>query len=130
MATQKWNGLAADLAGINNTSPLVLQIDAGRNKLATTTQDFSCKLGRIEDLVTELDSLRFGCPALASVTVHRACVQLVFLGLEAELKFTVQVQIGESTMLSSATYPVAVGVLIEHSCACPVSSATMCMYDG
>ena len=114
MATQKWHGLAADLAGIDSTSPLVLQLDAGKNKLASATQDFSCKLGRIEDLVTELDSLRFGCPALASVTVHRRYVQLVFLGLEAELKFTVQVQIGESTMFSSGTYPVAVILMIEH----------------
>lgn len=101
MATQKWHNLAAELAGVKETtSPLVLQLDtaqAGKNKLAVTIQDFSCKLGRIEDLVTELDSLRFGCPALASVTVQQGCVQLVFLGLEAELKFTVQVQIGKST---------------------------------
>lgn len=97
MATQKWHDLAAELAGITGSaSPLVLQANAGKNELAATIQGFSCKLGRIEDLVTELDSLRFGCPALASVTMQRGRVQLVFLGLEAELKFTVQVEIGES----------------------------------
>ena len=99
MATQKWHCLAAALAGIEGTtSPLVLQFNAaqiGNTRMAATVQDFSCKLGRIEDLVLELDSLRFSCPALASVTVQRTRVQLVFLGLEAELKFTVWLEIGE-----------------------------------
>lgn len=99
MATQKWHPLAAAMAGIQGTtSPLIVQFDAARidsNNMAATVQDFSYKLGRIEDLVQELDTLRFSCPALASVTVQRTCVQLVFLGLEAELKFTVWLEIGK-----------------------------------
>lgn len=77
---------------------MVLQFDAaqiGSTHMAATVRDFSCKLGRIEDLVQELDTLRFSCPALTSVTVQRTGVQLVFLGLEAELKFTVWLEIGE-----------------------------------
>ena len=91
--------MAAALAGIEGTtSPSVLQVNAaetGNTRMAAIVQNFSCKLGRIEDLVHELDSLRFSCPALASVTVQRTRVQLVFLGLEAELKFTVWLEIGE-----------------------------------
>ena len=99
MATQKWHPLAAALAGVEGTTlPRLLQFDAaqvGKAHMAATVHDFSCKLGRIEDLVKELDSLRSSCPALASVTVQRKCVQLVFLGLEAELKFTVRLEIGK-----------------------------------
>lgn len=99
MATQKWHPLAAVMAGIQgDTSPLIVQFDAARidsNHMAATVQDFSYKLGRIEDLVQELDTLRFSCPALARVTVQRTRVQLVFLGFEAELKFTVWLEIGE-----------------------------------
>ena len=99
MATQKWHPLAAALAGIEGTtSPLVLQITAaqiGNTRMAAIVQEFSCRLGRIEDLIHELDTLRFSCPALASVTVQRTRIQLVFLGLEAELKFTVWLEIGE-----------------------------------
>ena len=99
MATQKWHPLAAALAGIEGTtSPLVLQIHAaqiGNTRMAAIVQEFSCRLGRIEDLIHELDTLRFSCPALASVTVQRTRIQLVFLGLEAELKFTVWLEIGE-----------------------------------
>lgn len=87
------------MAGIEGTtSPLVVHFDAaqiGSDHIAATVQNFSYKLGRIEDLVQELDTLRFSCPALANVTVQGTCVQLVFLGLEAELKFTVWLDIGK-----------------------------------
>lgn len=58
-------------------------------------QDFSCKLGRIESLVQELDSLRLTCPALSGVTAHNRHVSLVFLGLEAEVKFSVEIDVGK-----------------------------------
>lgn len=100
MATQRWHPLAATLAGLEGTAfPFTLPInaaDTGNSHVAAAIQDFSCKLGRIEDLVKELDSLRLHCPALSSVTTHGKVVQLMFLGLEAELKFTVQVEIGKA----------------------------------
>ena len=99
LATQRWHPVAAALAGIEETTaPFALAFntaDSGSTQMSATVQEFSCKLGRIEDLVQELDSLRLNCPALASVTVQGKCVQLVFLGLEAELKFTVQIEIGK-----------------------------------
>ena len=100
MATQRWHPLAATLAGLEGTaSAFTLPFnaaDAGNSRVAATIQDFSCKLGRIEDVVQELDSLPLQCPALSSVTAQGRVVQLMFLGLEAEVKFTVQVEIGKA----------------------------------
>lgn len=123
MATQKWHPLAAAMAGIQGTtSPLVVQFNAaqiGSNHMAAAVQDFSYKLGRIEDLVQELDNLRFSCPALASVTVQRTRVQLVFLGLEAELKFTVWLEIGKHCKLHRAQHDSdVVGRVVECLCSC------------
>ncbi len=97
--TQRWHRLAASLADIDSSVSrpgLCFSIAHGRaDQVAAAVQDFSCKLGRIEGLVQELDSLRLDCPALSSVTAHNRHVSLVFLGLEAEVKFSVQIDIGE-----------------------------------
>lgn len=97
--TQRWHQLAASLADIDSSTSrpgLCFSIAHGRaDQVAAAVQDFSCKLGRIEGLVQELDSLRLDCPALSSVTAHNRHVSLVFLGLEAEVKFSVQIDIGE-----------------------------------
>ncbi len=97
--TQRWHQLAASLADIDSSTSrpgLCFSIAHGRaDQVAAAVQDFSCKLGRIEGLVQELDSLRLNCPALFSVTTHNRHVSLVFLGLEAELKFSVQIDVGE-----------------------------------
>ncbi|DBB09035.1 TPA: hypothetical protein ACH3X3_007660 [Trebouxia sp. C0006] len=96
--TQRWHQLAASLADIDSSVSrpgLCFSIAHGRaDQVAAAVQDFSCKLGRIEGLVQELDSLRLDCPALSSVTAHNRHVSLVFLGLEAEVKFSVQIDIG------------------------------------
>ncbi len=97
--TQRWHHLAASLAGIEVSSlPAVLSFsiaDATVIQIAATVKEYSCKLGRIEDLIHELDGLRLNCPSLSSVTAHKTCVALVILGLEAELKFSVQIEIGK-----------------------------------
>ena len=64
-------------------------------ELATVVQSVTCKLGRITDLVYELADLRLVVPALANVHIQDGVVQLVFLGVEAELKFLVQLRIGQ-----------------------------------
>lgn len=67
-------------------------------QLATIVQDVTCKLGRISDLVNELADLRLAVPALKSVETQGTVIKLVFLGLEAELKFEVQLNIGKQYM--------------------------------
>ena len=99
MESQRWHELAANLAGIANCpAPSALPFsvtDIRTDQPAAAVQQYSCKLGRIEDLVQELDTLRLKCAALSSVSARDTSVTLVFLGLEAELKFSVQVEIGE-----------------------------------
>lgn len=85
-------------------------------QVAATVQDFSCQLGRIEDLVQELDRLRMSCPALSSVTAQNRRVSLVFLGLEAEVKFSLQIDVGElpySDSSSSKACSDVVGISCE-----------------
>lgn len=85
-------------------------------QVAAAVQDFSCQLGRIEDLVQELDRLRMSCPALSSVTAQNRRVCLVFLGLEAEVKFSVQIDVGElpySDCFSSKACSNVVGIKRE-----------------
>ena len=82
--------------GVANASP---------GHISAVIQSLSCKLGRIEDLVFELDNLRLNVPAITSVTASTTHVSLVFLGLEAEVKFSVQIAIGECVLgLALLTY--------------------------
>lgn len=90
--------------------------DVSADQIAATVQDYGHQLGRIEDLVQELDSLRLHCPALSSVTARNTCVSLVFLGLEAEIKFSVNIQIGESLQFT-VFRPVVLDVFIAAGCA-------------
>ena len=63
---------------------------------ATTALPFCIIAARADQaLVQELDTLRLKCAALSSVSARQSSVTLVFLGLEAELKFSVQIEIGE-----------------------------------
>ena len=107
-ATQRWHPVAAKLAGIEAASAPYTQSfsmgDAGQAHTSATVQDFSCKLGRIEDLITELDSLRLDCPALASVTAQGHVLVLVFLGLEAEIKFTVRLELGGQSSMPTCSH--------------------------
>lgn len=106
--TKRWHPLAASLAslaGIPDSDAPSSQISVPGNstaELAATIQDVTCKLGRISDLVHELTDLRLVVPALASVQAVGNAVQLVFLGVEAELKFSVQLTIGEHALVSSS----------------------------
>lgn len=97
--TQQWHCLAGTLAGVTETdikqaSQISLPGDNAA-ELATAVQNVTCKLGRIADLVYELADLRLVVPALTSVQIQDDAVQLVFLGVEAELKFSVQLRIGQ-----------------------------------
>ena len=105
--TKRWHPLAARLAGIpDSDAAQSSQINVPGNstaaELAATIQDVTCKLGRISDLVHELTDLRLVVPALASVQAVGNAVQLVFLGVEAELKFSVQLTIGEHALVTSS----------------------------
>ena len=113
--TQRWHQLAASLAGIPDSAastalPLSLPpalpssptsalntANVQADQVAAVMQHYSCKLGRIEDLVQELDNLRLQCPMLSSVTARQLSLTLVFLGLEAEVKFAVKIELGESS---------------------------------
>ena len=108
---QRWHQLAASLAGIQGTAastalPLTLPAalpsapstaSVQADQVAAAMHQYSCKLGRIEDLVEELDSLRLQCPMLSSVTARKSSLVLVFLGLEAEVKFAVTIELGETS---------------------------------
>lgn len=96
--------------------------DVSADQIAATVQDYGHQLGRIEDLVQELDSLRLHCPALSSVKARNTCVSLVFLGLEAEIKFSVNIQIGESLQsLSSVLWRLMFSLLLAvQPCLCAV----------
>ena len=106
METQRWHELAANLAGIaSSAAPTALPFsltDIRTDQTAAAVQQYSCNLGRIEDLVQELGILRLKCAALSSVSASDTSVTLVFLGLEAELKFSVQVEIGELLAMHAA----------------------------
>ena len=115
--TQRWHSLAATLAGVTETdikqaSQISLPGDSAA-ELATVVQNVTCKLGRIADLVYELADLRLVVPALTNVQIQDGAVQLVFLGVEAELKFSVQLRIGQPLLELSADC-----ILAAFHCAC------------
>lgn len=115
--TAQWHPLAASLAEViaTDTRPASQISLPGDNaaELATVIQNVTCKLGRITDLVYELADLRLVVPALANVRIQDGAVQLVFLGVEAELKFSVQLRIGQPLLeLFADCIPVAL------HCAC------------
>lgn len=92
-ASCKWHPLAARLAGVTGTSDLTLPGNSATD-LAACVQQVTCKLGRISDLVQELADLRLAIPALADAQVADKAVQLTFLGLDSELKFSVLLALG------------------------------------
>lgn len=98
--TARWHPLAAELAGITGDAGAASnQIHVPGNsaaQLAAVVQDTTCRLSRISDLITELTDLRLMVPAVSSVQAEGNAVQLVFLGVEAELKFSIELKIGEA----------------------------------
>ena len=66
--------------------------------MQATVQHFSRKLGRIRDLLHELDSLALDFPNLSEVAYLKGAVlRLTFLNLEAETKFSVYLSGGGLT---------------------------------
>ena len=92
--TSRWHPLAARLAGSTGTEAFTLP-GSSATDLAAALQQMTCKLGRISDLVQELASLWLTIPALADVQTADNAVQLTFLGLVSELKFSVLLALGE-----------------------------------
>lgn len=108
---QRWHQLAASLAGIPDAAgsaavPLG-KADASADQIAAVIQQHSRRLGRIEDLVAELDSLRLRVAALSRATAQHRRIELAFLRLEAELKFSVVLDIGKSCAMlrAGSCYP-------------------------
>ena len=93
---------------------------ANATAMQATVQHFSRKLGRIRDLLHELDTLAFDFPNLSNVGFLKSAVlRLSFLDLDSETKFTVFLRGGglEKSFSSPLLHlcPSAFADLVIHS---------------
>ena len=71
----------------------------GPHVLASLLQSWTVQLGRISDLLLELDTLRLAFPLLSSVECPAGAIKLTFLHLGLECKFAVLLLLGELGVL-------------------------------
>lgn len=84
----------------------------GPHVLASLLQSWTVQLGRISDLLLELDMLRLVFPLLSSVECPTGAIKLTFLHLVLECKFAVVLTLGK--LGGAAMLPVRLSVLSEH----------------
>ena len=100
--------MAAHLAG--NSAPQADIVAAfelfrlGPHVLASLLQSWTVQLGRISDLLLELDMLRLAFPLLSSVECPPGAIKLTFLHLALECKFVVVLLLGELGVLLRCSY--------------------------
>ncbi|KAK9814135.1 hypothetical protein WJX72_001123 [[Myrmecia] bisecta] len=114
-------GLAACLAGASKAGGSSLQqwqlTNAAPAQVTGAVQQLSVRLGRINDLLAELDGLRLAFPRLSTVTCAGPAIQLALLNLDAEVHFVVTLDCG-------ADFPAGMTACDAKVCFCGASRIT------
>lgn len=99
---QNWRDMVADLSGSlapparSSTQAAKFHVEqVSLSKLSAVLASFSFRLGRIEDIIHDLESIRKSSPRLANVSWSGSGIELVFLNLVADLKFSINIPISK-----------------------------------
>lgn len=97
-----WRDTIAALSGCLGPLPKPMSADAKFHiegvtipKLSSVLATFAARLGRIEDILQDLQFVQSSLPKVASISWTASGIKLIFLNLMAQLKFSVHIPISE-----------------------------------